>query len=320
MSATIVRRLPSMGGEAFIRLDSDDLGEDGLATLADGIEDVLTAVEDTLTPFREDSELSALNRDPRAAVPVSPLVRELVRAAHRAASLSHGLVDATTPGERRARTLDPSPPPSLADALRAAPPRRPARARLGWARSRPVVDEDGRVWRTPSVAIDPGGVAKGLAADLAAALLPETVRYAISCSGDLAVGGTRRDDPWEVAVTGAFSGAEEHRLTVRAGGIATSGIYARLWTRPDGSAAHHLLDPSTGEPAWTGLVAVTAVAASALDAEILAKTALLSGPDAARRLLSRRGGVLQHDDGRVEVVDAMPIVRLPLPRRHEVPA
>ena len=28
----------------------------------------------------------------------------------------------------------------------------------------------------------------------------------------------------------------------------------------DGRFAHHLIDPSTGEPAWTGLVAVTAVA------------------------------------------------------------
>ena len=48
-------------------------------------------------------------------------------------------------------------------------------------------------------------------------------------------------------------------------------------------------------------MAVTAVAGNALDAEILAKAALLSGPQGARRLLQLRGGVLQHDDGRVEI-------------------
>jgi len=93
--------------------------------------------------------------------------------------------------------------------------------------------------------------------------------------------------------------------------VATSGVSSRLWRREDGTYGHHLLDPSTGEPAWTGLVAATAVAGSALDAEVLAKTAVLSGPVAARRLLARRGGVLQHDDGRVEVVAGPPPVRVP---------
>ena len=74
-----------------------------------------------------------------------------------------------------------------------------------------------------------------------------------------------------------------------------------------------MLDPATGRPAWTGLVAASAVAGSAFEAEVLAKTALLSGPLEARRLLRRRGGVLQHDDGRVEVVPAPAVVRIPRP-------
>ena len=99
----------------------------------------------------------------------------------------------------------------------------------------------------------------------------------------------------------------------RSGGVATSGIAARIWRRADGSYAHHLLDPATGRPAWTGRVAATAVAESALEAEVLAKTALLSGPLVARRVLRPRGGVLQHDDGRVEVVPGPTVVRLPHP-------
>jgi hypothetical protein len=46
---------------------------------------------------------------------------------------------------------------------------------------------------------------------------------------------------------------------------------------------------------------------------VLAKTALLSGPARARTLLARRGGVLQHDDGRVEIVAGPPTVRLARP-------
>jgi hypothetical protein len=96
-------------------------------------------------------------------------------------------------------------------------------------------------------------------------------------------------------------------LRVTGGGVATSGIGARLWRCPDGSYAHHLLDPATGRPAWTGLLSVTALSDSALEAETLAKAALLSGPVAARRLLRARGGLLVHDDGAVETIGTLPL-------------
>ena len=57
-----------------------------------------------------------------------------------------------------------------------------------------------------------------------------------------------------------------------------------------GRPAHHLLDPSTGRPAWTGLVGATALAPTALEAETLAKIALLSGPARGLRVLARHGG------------------------------
>ena len=85
--------------------------------------------------------------------------------------------------------------------------------------------------------------------------------------------------------------------------MATSGIDARLWERHDGEFAHHLIDPAAGTPAWTGLVTATALAPTALEAEALAKAALLSGPAAGRRLLrAHHGGVLVHDDGAVDPV------------------
>ena len=54
--------------------------------------------------------------------------------------------------------------------------------------------------------------------------------------------------------------------------------------------AHHLIDRATGDPAWTGLIAATALAPTALEAEALAKAALLSGPEGARRVLAAGGG------------------------------
>jgi len=302
-------RFRCMGCDARVRLESALVPEPELRRTAAAVRAALADADRRLTRFDPGSELSRLNADPREAVPASALVARLARAALWAGKASGGLVDATLAGEIEAagyaasRTgLAPAP---LADALAAAPTRLLARPRPEPGFARIEVLADGRVLRPPGVRLDSGGLGKGLAADVAAELVPAGVRYAISAGGDLALGGN-----WEVAVTGAATGAEVHRLPVRSGGVATSGIHERLWRREDGTFAHHVLDPSTGQPAWTGLVAATAAAAGALEAEVLAKTALLSGPVAGRRVLRRHGGVLQHEDGRVEIVERAPVVRL----------
>ena len=76
----------------------------------------------------------------------------------------------------------------------------------------------------------------------------------------------------------------------------------RSWLDRDGRPAHHLLDPASGRPAFTGLVQVTALAPSALEAEALSKAALLSGPGAGQAWLSH-GGLVVYEDGQFEVLD-----------------
>ena len=81
----------------------------------------------------------------------------------------------------------------------------------------------------------------------------------------------------------------------------TSGIGRHSWTTTGGRPAHHLLDPRTGRPAYTGVVQATALAPTATQAEVLAKAALLSGPGGARQWLTH-GGVVVLDDGSYEVL------------------
>ena len=154
--------------------------------------------------------------------------------------------------------------------------------------------------------LDSGGTGKGLAADLTARLLDGADRFAVDCGGDLRVGGPgAAAQPFAVQVRHPLTGEVAHELQLRDGAIATSGLNVRLWRDAAGRPAHHLLDPGTGRPAWTGLVGATALAPTALEAEVLAKTALLSGPARAARVLARHGGLVVRDDGEVELAGSL---------------
>ncbi len=272
----------------------------------------LVRFEHTLSRFMEDSELSQLNRDPREQVPATPLMREAVHAALWAAERSGGLVDPTLArevvdaGYATSRAgLRPAP---LSDALAEAPPRRPAgpRADSAW-RSFQVLDDSGSLRRPPGVMLDAGGIGKGLAADMLARRLAPYQRFAIDCGGDVRLGGTDAANwPMEIEVRHPLSGDAAAMIQLGEGGVATSGIDSRVWKRPDGSFAHHLIDPATGAPAWTGLVGATALAPTAVEAETLAKAALLSGPDGARGYLAEHGGLVVHEEGHVERIGPFP--------------
>jgi len=60
MTAALTRRFATMGGEGSIHLESETAGATRVAHLADAVEELFAQVEDALTPFRDDSELSVI--------------------------------------------------------------------------------------------------------------------------------------------------------------------------------------------------------------------------------------------------------------------
>jgi FAD:protein FMN transferase len=110
--------------------------------------------------------------------------------------------------------------------------------------------------------------------------------------------------PRAIRIAHPLTGETARELRLTSGAIATSGLGTRVW-RNDRGYAHHLIDPATATPAWTGVIQVTALAPSALEAETLAKTALLRGPTAGRDVLARHGGALILDDGELILAGAL---------------
>ncbi len=268
------------------------------------VETFLRVVHRELTRFAAESELCALNADPSPRRRVSTLLAIAVRAGVWAARRTRGLVDPTLVGELEragyARSRAGRRPAPIAEAIAAAPSRRPAgpNPRSRWPEIN--VDVEARtVSRPPGVRIDTGGIGKGLAADLASARLAGHELHVVDAGGDLRIGG-ERPVPRLVEIEHPLGGPPIG-FSLAAGAVATSGVATRLW-RSDRGFAHHLLDPSSGAPAWTGVIQATAVAQTALGAETLSKAAFLRGPDGGREVLAGTGGALVLDDGTVEVI------------------
>jgi thiamine biosynthesis lipoprotein len=257
--------------------------------------------------FLPDSELSRLNDDPRTTVPVSATMVRFVAACREAAELTGGLADPTLAREIEAAGYRGDLPDETVVSLREALDRTSERAPGGPSRTpawREInADEDTAVVTRPSgTRLDSGGVAKGLFADLLVAALDDHDSVAINCGGDLRIGG-RGHHPRDVEVSSPFGAETLHTFELARGGVATSGIGKRSWIDAAGRPAHHLLDPATGRPAFTGVVQVTAIAPTAVEAEARTKAALLSGPEAAAGWLPF-GGVVVYDDERFDVIPA----------------
>jgi thiamine biosynthesis lipoprotein len=254
--------------------------------------------------FEPDSELSRLNADPAEIVAVSPLMARMVDAGTVIGALTGGLVDVTLIDEIEragyATHYDGQPIP-LDEALAKAPQRKPAQphANAGW-RAISASPRDGTVTRPPGVKLDSGGIAKGLFADVIAEELEEHRAFAVDCGGDIRIGGAA-GTPRLVSVESPFDGSTIHSFTLAGGAVATSGIGRRSWIGADGLPAHHLLDPATGRPAFTGIVQATALASTGVLAEALSKATILGGPEGAKRWLTR-GGIVVLDDGTHHVV------------------
>lgn len=178
------------------------------------------------------------------------------------------------------------------------------------------IDRHARTVTVPAgTALDPGGIGKGLAADLAVAhlLAGGAAGALVSIGGDLAAAGTAPDPAgWRVDIERPDpTDTPLGRVTIDHGGVATSSTRSRRWTHA-GRPRHHAIDPATGARSETDLAAVTVFAEGGWQAEAFATAALLAGRDAVLAYLDSHDltGLAVADDGTVLRTDDLAAVEL----------
>jgi thiamine biosynthesis lipoprotein len=240
--------------------------------------DEFEGTEAAMSRFRDDSELTQLNRTAGSgmAVPVSTRLRRALVAAERARRITGGrfdprvLADLDRLGYRGASLGGAAP---WANDLRTGT----------LARSEPhgrVVELVGRGRVAIGRPLDLGGIGKGLTLRRTAARLADlgVADLLLEAGGDVvAKGRAPGGGPWQVAIEDP-TGGEAPVAVIGAGGlaVATSSTRIHRWLL-DGRFVHHILDPRTGEPVEGGLAAVSVAGPDPAWAEVWSKVLFLGG-------------------------------------------
>ena len=247
----------------------------------------LAAVDAACSRFRDDSELSRLNRAGGRVVPISRYFAEALAVALTAAQATDGDVDPTCGRSLIAIGYDRD-----FDELRRDAPSEPSAGRLtitgtpaaGWW----MVELDRRRCTArvpPGVLLDLGATAKALAADRAAVRIAEALGCGVlvNLGGDVRVTGPPPEGGWRIGIADDLApedapeaAALAQTIVITDGGIATSSPKVRSWRR-GAASLHHIIAPETGLPAQTCWRTASVAAASCVDANAASTAAVIRG-------------------------------------------
>jgi thiamine biosynthesis lipoprotein len=231
--------------------------------------------EQVLSRFRYDSELTLLNQQHEQPVQVSQILWDVFQAAREAEQMTNGLVTPTLLDA----ILEAGYDRTFEELANLNTPIHGAAKRVSSSLSVITVNDAERtIALPPGVGLDFGGVAKGWAAHQTMKRLQAEGSALVDAAGDIAISGPRADgSEWQIGVADPFHKGEEiETLFLSRCGVATSGKDRRHWAR-GGNLQHHIIDPSTKQPAETDLLTVTVVAPTVMQAEAAAKAAFILG-------------------------------------------
>ena len=271
-----------MGTSYHITIVADQLPPEDLEQQ---IERLLSKVDNSMSTYKKDSEISQFNRLPIGqAMTISQEFAEVVEISQKIWQLSNGAFDPTIgplvdlwgfgPGERH-----DSIPSSQTIAM--------TKAKIGFDS---VVLKEQTLSKTKSVALDLSAVAKGYAVDRVADLLEMLALpdYLVEIGGEIRVSGFNSDGiAWRIAMELPQLFAEVDRvINITDIAVATSGDY-RNYFEKDGVRYSHTIDPKTGMPIDHNLASVTVLSPSCAEADAWATAFSVMGAEQGLALANK---------------------------------
>ncbi len=294
---------PTMGTSFHIKVVAGRRSD--LLSLQKAIVQRLEQVEQSMSTFRQDSEISRFNRLPAGCIfhPSSDL-RAVMAVARQVYHLSRGAWDGTVKPLVDLWGFSRTPPPTET----------PQAATIASALKNTGFDkikflEDGNLVKTSTgLHLDLASIAKGYGVDQVAAVIEGAGfnNYLVEIGGEVIAAGQKPDgNPWKVGINRpAFQAALDEvfyvvELSEKA--MATSGNYRRFL--PIGGKNYsHIIDPRTGYPCESGVISATVMADKCVTADALATALMVMQPDQGINLIETIAGteamvVIRKGDG-----------------------
>lgn len=288
---TVTLQGPTMGTTWSVKVvaTTPEQSREAVA-LQPAIEALLERVNDLMSTYRKESELSRFNRHASSEpFPVSPETAAVVRRALEIGAATEGAFDVTLGPvidlwgfDDQGRRSEPPPAEDLAK----------ARARAGLDKIR--VQDSSLVKTQPDVDLNLSGIAKGYGVDA----VFERVSKAgfedvlVEIGGEVRASGRNADgQPWRLGINVPRSDADPTAVLVTVPlddqALATSGDY-RNFFEAGGRRYSHIIDPPTGAPVQHDLVSVSVLADDTTTADALATAGLVLGEERMRKVLRER--------------------------------
>lgn len=278
---SIVFYYPEKGDQLFTKSSTVQIKKD--------IELRLEQIEQSMSTYRADSELSLLNKaDVGEWLDISAELFTVIAAAQQVSMLSNGAFDISVGPLVNIWGFGPDfsaqhiPNQEIIDAL--------LKDKVGYQYLE-IDQQQRRVKKHKPLYLDLSAIAKGYAVDQAALVLEQNniQNYLVEIGGELRASGQKpNEQSWRVAVekpifdTLGKERAVEHILKLENIAIATSGDY-RNFFESNGQIYSHTIDPSTGWPIKHELASVTVLHQSCMQADALATAFNVMGLDATMR-------------------------------------
>ncbi|MCL2180821.1 MAG: FAD:protein FMN transferase [Treponema sp.] len=267
------------------------LFEHGKSRVYDDIFNRIREIENIMSVNIPASDINSVNASAGTApVRVHDDLFNVIESAYYYADLSRG-------------AFDPSVGPLVSLwGINSANPRIPSRAEIretlpliNWRNIELDTETKSVFLKQRGMSLDLGAIAKGYAADEAAAAARRAgiKRAMIDLGGNIVIIGRRKDkNPWRVGIQNPDGnrGSVVGLVRTPEASVVTSGIYERFFEQ-DGTRYHHIFSPSSGYPADNELASVTIITQNSMIADALSTAVFALGYEQGSLLLERLRGV-----------------------------
>ncbi|MFO1423440.1 MAG: FAD:protein FMN transferase [Candidatus Competibacteraceae bacterium] len=251
------------------------------ADLKTQVDAVLTRVNQQMSTYDPNSELSRFNRNPSTDwIAVSPELQQVVAEGLRISDLSNGAFDITVGPLVNLWGFGPEP---RRDQVPSDEAIAQARERVGYWRLHTRAEPPALKKDRPDLYVDLSALAKGYGVDQLADLVEAKGfhNYLVSISGDLRAKGLNgKGQPWTIAIERPMPGqrAAERLIRISDHAVSTAGDY-RNYFEQNGQRYSHIINPRTGRPVSQTLVSVTVISKLDLQADAIDTALMAAGAD-----------------------------------------